>query len=137
MGDMIQVAKSHQAVLNDLLIEFSSWKGLRVKVFRKGPDNLFPGGSEFHNQPAYMKEFLNGKRQPYIQHMSWTENKENKKLFFEQLGEWYTVEDTNSCTGMNCCLPEPNITCHYRDKPSKISCPNSPTIVETGGKSFW
>lgn len=69
MGDMIQVAKSHQAVLNDLLIEFSSWKGLRVKVFRKGPDNLFPGGSEFHNQPAYMKEFLNGKRQPYIQHM--------------------------------------------------------------------
>mmetsp|Transcript_55015 Transcript_55015/g.61462 ORF Transcript_55015/g.61462 Transcript_55015/m.61462 type:complete len:579 (+) Transcript_55015:49-1785(+) len=137
MGDMIQVAKSHQAVLNDLLIEFSSWKGLRVKVFRKGPDNLFPGGSEFHNNPAFMKEFLNGKRQPYIQHMSWTENKENKKLFFEQLGEWYTVEDTNSCTGMNCCLPEPNITCHYRDKPSKISCPNSPTIVENGGKSFW
>ena len=71
MGDMIRVAKSHQSVLNDLLIEFSSWKGLRVKIFRKGMDNEFPGGVEFHNQPQYIKEVLNGKRQPYIFHMSW------------------------------------------------------------------
>ncbi|MGK3739038.1 MAG: hypothetical protein ACI8RD_006644 [Bacillariaceae sp.] len=66
---MIHAAQSHQSVLNDLLIEFSSWKGLRVKVFTKGKDNLFPGGSEFHNNPGYMKEFLNGRRHPYIQHM--------------------------------------------------------------------
>ena len=27
-----------------------------------------------------------------------------------------------------CCSPEPLITCHFRDKPSKIPCPDSPAI---------
>ena len=87
---------------------------------------------------------------------SWTENKDNKKLFFEQLGEWYTVEDTspnttttdtttattttnsigNNGNGNGYCLLQPNITCHYRDKPSIIPCTNSPPIVKNG-ISFW
>ena len=71
MGDLIRVLKSHQSVLNDLLVEFSSLRGLRVKVFRKGPDNEFPGGVEFHNQRGYIKEVLSGERRPYIFHMSW------------------------------------------------------------------
>jgi hypothetical protein len=77
---------------------------------------------------------------------SWTENKENKKLFFEQLGEWYTIEDSTTTTDTNdngnnghghgYCLLQPNITCHYRDKPSIIPCTNSPPIVKNG-RSFW
>ena len=68
--------------------------------------------------------------------MSWTENKDNKKLYFEQLGEWYTKEDTSKCKPLDCCLPKANITCHYMDKPSKIPCKNSPPI-DKKGRSFW
>ncbi len=137
MGDSVLKTKSHQEVMTMLLNEFSSWKGLRVKVVRRGYSNELPGGTEFHNYKDFMKEMVEGKRNPVIFHMSWTENKENKKKFFEQLGEWYAMEDTNSCTGLSCCLPQPNITCHYIDKPSKIPCPNSPHIVEGKGKPFW
>jgi hypothetical protein len=72
--------------------------------------------------------------QPYIFHMSWTKNKDNKRLYFQQMGEWYLKD---SClTGWECCLPEPNIVCHYRDKPSLISCKDSPPI-DAGRPSFW
>jgi Nucleotide-diphospho-sugar transferase len=141
MGDVIMATKSHQATLTSLLNEFVSWKGLRVKVWHYGrADNLFPGGIEYHRSKAYMRDFLGDKAtiDPYIFHMSWTENKDNKKLFFEQMGEWYTKEDKSggACSGLDCCLAQPNITCHYRDKPSKIPCPNSP-IIDKWGKSFW
>ena len=61
----------------------------------------------------------------------------------EQLGEWYTVEDTDTSpnttttdttttttTTNDYCLLQPNITCHYRDKPSIIPCTTSPPIVK-------
>jgi hypothetical protein len=142
MGDMVQVAKSHQHVMNDLLIDFATSKGLRVKVLRKGDDNVFPGGVEFHNKAKFMKEMIQGTRTPYIFHMSWTNNKDNKKKFFEQLGEWYVGgQDAGyaSCIGIDCCLAQPNIKCHYRDKPSKIPCLDSPRIDgnQKQNVSFW
>jgi hypothetical protein len=138
MGDAIRRAKSHQSVVNELLQEFSSWHGLRVKVFPRGWDNEFPGGFEYHNYREYMQEVLLGKRTPYIFHMSWTENKDNKKKYFEQMGEWYAMENTDSCSGIDCCLPKPNITCHYRDKPSKLPCHKSPPAAQEGSQStFW
>jgi hypothetical protein len=30
----------------------------------------------------------------------------------------------------------PTVVCHYRDKPSKIPCPDSPTI-DKNGRDFW
>ena len=137
MGDMIQVSKSHQHVLNDLLVDFTSTKGLRVKVIAKGDKNVFPGGVEFHNKKKFMKEVIQGTRKPYIFHMSWTRNKENKRKFFEQLGEWYAKDENDgNCQGMGCCLTEPNIQCHYRDKPSKVPCLDSPSI-DGKNVSFW
>lgn len=137
MGDVVLKTKSHQEVVTNLLNEFSSIWGLRVKVVKKGDRNDFPGGSEFHNSREFMKEMIEGKRKPFIFHMSWTENKNNKKKYFEQLGEWYSMEDYSSCKGLECCLSLPNITCHYQDKASKIPCPNSPHVVEGKGKPFW
>ena len=69
--DMIYVSKSHQAVVNDLLIEFSSWKGLKIKTFHNGYNNLFMGGSEYHNNIGLMKDiYITGKEsKPYIHHM--------------------------------------------------------------------
>jgi hypothetical protein len=136
MGDLVASTKSHQAALTALLNEFASWKGLRVKTWRMGEGNPFPGGVEYHRHKDYMKDLLDGKIHPYIFHMSWTTNKDNKKLFLEQMGEWYVREDTSSCSPQDCCLPKPNITCHYKDKPSKIPCKDSPAI-DKRGKTFW
>jgi len=98
-----------------------------------------------------MKELVQGKKSPYILHMSWTENKKNKKLFFQQMGDWFVkdvcankkVEEIVS-GGSNgeadlsaqCCAIEPIVECHYRDKPSKFDCKKSPPI-DNGARSFW
>ena len=81
--------------------------------------------------------------------MCWTENKDNKLLFLRQMGEWYVqdkcigstaekIEAETSETQIvsTCCSAEPLISCHYRDRPSKLPCTDSPPIVK-GGKSFW
>jgi len=135
-GDLIGLTKSHQAALSAQIAEFVSWKGLRVKVWRKFGDTLFPGGAEFHQSKDYMKRMLSGEIEPYIFHMSWTQNKDNKKLFLEQMGEWYLKGDDSGCSGLDCCLAEPIITCHFRDKPSRIPCKGSPPI-DKGKRSWW
>ena len=132
-GDTIQVARSHQHVMNDILVEFSTSKGLRAKVVHKGENNPFLGGVEFHNQHEVMHSLLNGTSDAYVFHMSWTHNKENKIKFLQQLGEWYWSDEEQSC------LARPEITCHYRDKPSKVPCVSSPRIDgdQTKNVSFW
>jgi hypothetical protein len=138
MGDVIEKTKSHQAALTAVLNEHASWKGLRVKVWKGGLDNQFPGGCEYHEQDkTVMRTILSGNStaDPYIFHMSWTNNKDNKKKFLTQMGQWYKKEGCNG-DGFDCCLAEPNITCHYRDKPSIIPCRES-NPIDKNGKSFW
>lgn len=158
-GDLILKTESHQQALIAKLTEHSSLFGLRTKVFARDEVD-FPGGYQFHQKSGeYMRKFFAGKIQPYIFHMSWTHNKVNKILFWQQMGEWYvqetcehkTVPDvlglsTKTMTTITaqqqeqfistCCAREPIITCHYRDKPSKIPCKDSPPIDE-GRPSFW
>ena len=139
MGDVISSAGSHQAVLIQLLDDFVSSKGLRVKVWERGEGTLFPGGYEFHHRWDYMHKMLNGTIHPYVFHMSWTDSSKTKKKYLEQLGEWYIKEDKGLCYGSSCCLAKANLTCHFRDKPSKVPCKRSPP-VHTGKaakKSFW
>ena len=126
--------------------EHVSWKGLRVKTFPRGDNTLFPGGAEYHRYKAAMKKWITAKSpedKPYIFHMSWTTNKKNKKLYYEQMGEWYTAaatkKGTDECSmegGLKCCLAQANVTCHYRDKPSAVFCGDSPPI-DKGRGSFW
>jgi len=148
-GDLVLETKSHQQALIALLSEHVSLFGLRVKVFSRDTDE-FPGGYQFHQKTGkYMKKLFDHSVDPYIFHMSWTFNKDNKLLFFQQLGEWYV--NNNKClhkkpeelraSGMTdfiagCCLAEPSFECHYSDKPSKFPCKDSPTI-DKGGKPFW
>jgi hypothetical protein len=143
MGDTIARYKSHQAALTAAINENVSWIGLKVKVWKWGEYNAFPGGVEFHRRKDLMKNFLTNKTdtvEPYIFHMSWTTNKDNKKLFLQQMGEWRLKDHhsvDNYCQdGLACCLAEPNVVCHYRDKPSIIPCKDSPPI-DKGKPSFW
>ena len=147
-GDLILKTDSHQQALIALLAEHVSLYGLKAKVLSRDTVE-FPGGYHFHQKSGqYMRQYFAGEIEPYIFHMSWTLNKDNKLLFFRQMGEWY-VQD--KCIGkkvaeidgggggdlrQSCCSAEALVSCHYRDKPSKIPCKDSPPI-DKGRPSFW
>lgn len=112
----------------------------------------FPNGYHFQTRDEYMKGLIEGKIQPYIFHMSWTSNKVEKRNNLEQMGDWH-VKD--KCVGRTankiskkkkakatdlastCCNPRPIVQCHYRDKPSRIPCPDSPPLEYENAPSWW
>jgi hypothetical protein len=144
-GDLILSTKSHQIALIALLNEHTSLYGLQVKVWERNLEE-FPGGYSFHQKREFMKQIVTGTATtPYIFHMSWTFNKGNKFKFFQQMGEWYLKDTCNGhpvseihggVTVDNCCLMEPDVQCHYRDKPSKIPCKEYDPI-DKNARSFW
>jgi hypothetical protein len=146
-GDLIISTDSHQQALIATLNEHVSLFGLRAKVFSRDTPE-FPGGYQYHQASgAYMRQLFAGEVDPFIFHMSWTLNKDNKLLFLRQMGEWYVqdqcVHKTTTEIGATtteflgtCCSAEPLVSCHYRDKPSKIPCKDSPPI-DKGKPSFW
>ena len=146
-GDLILKTDSHQQALVAVLSEHASLYGLRVKVLSRDEDD-FPGGYHFHQKSGnYMRAFFAKEKHPYIFHMSWTTNKDNKLLFFRQMGEWYlndqciqkkhseiTLADNDFVK--SCCSAEALFSCHYKDKPSIKPCKDSPPI-DKRGRSFW
>lgn len=151
-GDLILSTNSHQQALIATMNEHVSRFGLRVKVFSRDSDD-FPGGYQFHQVSGkYMRRLFAGEVHPYIFHMSWTLNKDNKLLFLRQLGEWWVQDKcvhktTSEVLGSglfgssktfvdSCCAAEPVFSCHYRDKPSLKPCPDSPSI-DKGKGSWW
>jgi hypothetical protein len=145
-GDLILATDSHQQALIATLNEHVSLYGLKAKVLSRDMEE-FPGGFQFHKKDhTYMKKIFDGTIKPIIFHMSWTNNKDNKLLFFRQMGEWY-VQD--KCIGKvradiptghadlpsTCCAAAPLFSCHYKDKPSLKPCRDSPPIDK--GKSSW
>lgn len=147
-GDLIMKTRSHQAALNALIIEHSSLYNLKVKTL---PGEDFPGGFHFHRRKELMQDIVSNKANPWIFHMSWTKNKDNKLLFLQQMGLWHlndqcyddkalTVFEKNGGSSSSylkeCCSMEARTSCHYSDKPSVIPCNDSPPI-DKGGKPFW
>eukprot|EP00804_Cyclotella_cryptica_P011471 CCRYP_016396-RA/>CCRYP_016396-RA protein AED:0.26 eAED:0.26 QI:45/1/1/1/0.55/0.6/10/2293/648 len=148
-GDMVLSMTSHQQALAALLDEHSSLTGLRVKTL-SGVD--FPGGYHYHRKKEieFMKDIVTGKHVPFLMHMSWTTNKDNKLLFLKQMGLWYVNEKCESGGGVDeaknlsggakldsaCCSVQPLISCHFRDKPSIIPCDDS-KMIDAKGKPFW
>lgn len=142
LSDLIQQSGSHQSALTAVLNDHVSYRGLKVKILSRDDDE-FPGGFHFHRRKPFMKQLIEGKKQPYVFHMSWTTNKENKRHFFQQLGDWYnSCKSTPKLDSMPeqsanaCCSAEPIIKCHYRDKPSRIPCKDSPSI-DKNKPSWW
>ncbi|KAL3826599.1 hypothetical protein ACHAXA_010524 [Cyclostephanos tholiformis] len=153
LGDMVLSMTSHQQALGALLDEHSSLTGLRVKTLSAYD---FPGGYHYHRKKEIpvMKDIVKGNHVPYLFHMSWTTNRENKLVFLKQMGLWYTkkecesgggvkvAEEANDTGGFDlaCCSAEPLITCYYRDKPSVEECKHVKVpSIDRGqkGKSFW
>ena len=147
-GDEILMTGSHQSVLNTILADQASSRGLTVKILGRYDEqvgDLFPGGFHYHRRKDFMKKLMLGERKPFVFHMSWTKNKDNKQKFFQQMGKWHLKDQ---CIGpkpsemdvtdlrAHCCSAEPLFTCHYRDKPSWKPCKQSPPI-DKGKPSFW
>jgi len=67
--DLVLSTHSHQQALTALLADHASLFGLRIKTLNE--DDL-PGGHYFHRKSTFMHEMLEGKRTPFLFHMSWT-----------------------------------------------------------------
>jgi hypothetical protein len=139
MGDVVMADHSHQSALTSLMNEFASWKGLRVKVFRHGVDNPFPGGIEFHKRAFWdvFRKMFHNDTFPLIYHMSWTQNMEDKIKHFQQLGMWYLPTSMDTCSGLDCCQTQANYICHYGERPSMRPCPEAPVPKLFRGPKFW
>jgi len=140
-GDLLWTFNSHQQVLGQLLAEHHSLFNLRVKIL---PKDDFPGGKQYHSTDRYMENFIlyqdDEIAKPWMFHMSWTLNMDNKLKFMKQMGMWYlnndACENVNDGNRQNCCSATPVISCHYKDKPSIIPCHDSPSL-DKGKSSFW
>jgi hypothetical protein len=150
-GDLVLQSHSHQQALIQVMTEHASQFGLRAKVLDRDMET-FPCGWHYHRRRSLMKKIVKGEVVPEIFHMSFTDNKDNKMRYFQQMGKWHVNENcvakkSADISGLidsdevapliePCCLLEPEIICHYSDKPSIIPCMDSPPIDE-GQPSFW
>ena len=89
-GDLVATSGIDQIVMSLLLNEHSAFHGLRVKTLDWKD---FPGGREFRTNKKYMKELSDGTRSPWIFHMHWTANLDDKIKFFRQSHMWSTNSD--------------------------------------------
>lgn len=129
--------RSHQESLIALLTESTSLFALKVKILHVED---FSGGREYHMNPSFMKHFISKRKTPWIFHMCWTKNKDDKISYLKQMGMWHVFGkcsiDDFSDSMKDCCSSEPLISCHYRDKPSVIPCKDRPSM-DGNGASFW
>ena len=152
-SDLVLRSFSHQSAMISILAEHSSLLGLRVKVL---DPFAFPSGFIYHRKKGkgpygnFFVDLHEGKLDPYIFHMSWTENKMNKILYYKQLDQWYLQEqcidkELADIPGLEpgdgkfvetCCAAESLFSCHYGDKPSSRPCRDSP-MLDKAGKSYW
>ncbi len=141
-GDVIFAARSHQQVLTQLLAENNSLTGLTVKVLSRD-NSEFPSGFHYHMRKDVMKQMVRGDISPYVFHMCWTLNKDEKVQYMKQMGMWYihdkcigkkaeSLGDVNNA----CCSAEPIVECFYKDKASIIPCKDSPS-KDKASPSFW
>lgn len=131
-----------------LLSEHARIFGLQVKTVSKMRNREFPVGYHFHSDRAFMEDVILGRIEtPFVFHMNWNNDKETKRKFNQQLGDWFvdgacttsgaetTLVQFVASSKSSCCVREPVVVCHFRDKPSKIPCEVSPLIEED--TSFW
>lgn len=88
--DEIIAAKSHQAVVSSLLSDAHSRFGLSVAMLES---DMFTSGAYFHYRMNWMRDALLNNRLPYVFHMCWTSNKEEKMRFLKTVRWWFRSHD--------------------------------------------
>lgn len=82
----ISVSHSHQSVLIRYLTEVHDLYGIKVNVLS---NTDFPSGAMYHNNKTFIKRIKEYKEEPYVFHMCWTANREDKVKYLKDLGMWY------------------------------------------------
>lgn len=93
----ISVSHSHQSVLIRYLTEVHDLYGIDVNVLS---NTLFPSGAMYHNNKTFIKRIKEYKDEPYVFHMCWTANREDKVKYLKDIGMWYLPEsgaDQKTC----------------------------------------
>lgn len=102
---------SHQQVLIRHISEAHHFSALSVWVLAR---NIFPSGQTYHENKKLVKKIQTRIFRPYVFHMCWTDNRENKIVYFKDVGLWYLPDNHEGGT------------CH---KASAMS-----TFIKSGGK---
>ena len=85
---------SHQSVLTRHIAEVHHLIGLRVFVLDQ---DQFPSGQAYHEKKKYIAKIQAHTYMPYVFHMCWTDNRDNKLVYFKEIGLWYVTERDDVC----------------------------------------
>ena len=91
----IGYSHSHQAVLIRHIAETVHLIGLQIVVLN---NDEFPSGQAYHERKNFIKKIQNKEVMPYVFHMCWTDNRENKIVYFKDVGLWYLPDGKKECT---------------------------------------
>ena len=86
----ISVSHSHQSVLIRYLTEVHDLYGIKVNVLSSTD---FPSGAMYHNNKSFIGRIKEYKDEPYVFHMCWTANREDKVKYLKDIGMWYLPTD--------------------------------------------
>lgn len=87
---------SHQATFIRHLTETYYLFGVQVIIL---DDREFPSGQMYHHQKAYVDQVKHHYVTPYVWHMCWTDNRQQKITYLKDLGMWY-LQPTSHENGM-------------------------------------
>jgi len=85
---------SHQSVLTRHIAEVHHLAGLKVFVLDM---ELFPSGQAYHEKKKYLAKILAHTYMPFVFHMCWTDNRDNKLVYFKEIKLWYVKENDDVC----------------------------------------
>ena len=85
----ISVSHSHQSVLIRYLTEAHDLYGMDVNVLSS---TSFPSGAMYHQNKSFIARIKKYQEEPFVFHMCWTANREDKVKYLKDLGMWYLPE---------------------------------------------
>ena len=92
----IDYTASHQATFIRHLVESHYLTGLPIKIL---DDRDYPSGQMYHHQKKYLASVKAHEVIPFVWHMCWTDNREQKVSYFKDIGMWF-LKDTSYSNGM-------------------------------------
>ena len=98
-SEEIGLTHSHQSVLIRHIAETQHLFGLRVYVLDQ---QLFASGQAYHENKPLVRRIQSREYRPYVFHMCWTDNRENKVVYFKDVGLWYLPDDSDAEKGKTC-----------------------------------
>jgi len=95
--DYLLVTSSHQFLFNMKLLESLDFARISPAILNL---NSYPTGIKFNHDKPYMKGLREGIIKPYLFHMCWTVNKDQKINNFKSIDRWYVKGECASVSKM-------------------------------------